>query len=103
MKKKNSTKKKTIKKPSKKKKKKLLKNTENAIHKKMAPTKKKNKYIESSEGNNKTVPKTLSGSVSNIDAGDSYSSASDLTDDIANGSDMADNDLSDLNSEKKEN
>ena len=103
MKKKNSTKKKTTKKSSKKKKKKkkLLKSTENAIKKKMAPTK-KTKYVEDSEGNHKTVPDDLAGTLNGISFGDGVKSASDLVDGTSNGSDLSDDDLDDLATGKKE-
>jgi len=95
MKKKNSTKKKTTKKSSKmkKKKKKLLKSTENAIKKKMAPTK-KTKY---SKGNHKTVPDDITGALSGVGSiDDSVTSANDLADDMSNGDAPSDDDLENL-------
>ena len=90
MKKKNSTKKKTNKKNSKKKKKKLLKSTEKAIKKKMAPTK-KIKYAEDSVGD----PEDLN----DLGLGDGAGSASNLAD---NDSGIIEDDLSDSASGKKE-
>jgi len=106
MKKKNSTKKKTTKKSSKyknkkkNKKKKLLKSTENAIKKKMAPTK-KTKYVEDSEGNQKNVPDDLDGTLTDISVGDGVKSASDLVDGLSNGSELSDDDLDSLATGKK--
>ena len=107
MKKKNFTKKKPTKKSSKKKNKKknkkLLKSTENAIKKKMAPTK-KTKYVEveDSEGNHKTEPEDLDDIVSGISSvEDGVNSANDLADDMSNGIKPSDDDLDSLATGKK--